>query len=81
MVSFVNFHLSVSFWHEHSFMSCVVVVRRIWMDGWMGEVEISEQEGLFFYIPFACFLNGGILLRLVRGGSLLCGTLIICACQ
>jgi hypothetical protein len=48
------------------FMSCVVVVRRIWMD----EVEISEQEGLFFYIPFACFLNGGILLRLVRGGSL-----------
>lgn len=29
-----------------------------------------EQGGILFYIPFACFLNGGILLRLVRGGSL-----------
>jgi hypothetical protein len=30
----------------------------------------SGHEGLFFYIPFACFLNGGILLRLVRSGGL-----------
>lgn len=30
----------------------------------------SGHEGLSFYIPFACFLNGGILLRPVRSGSL-----------
>lgn len=47
----------------------------------MGEVKISDQEGLFSYIPYACFLNGGILLRLVRGGSPLRKILIICACQ
>jgi len=29
-----------------------------------------EQGGLFFYITFACLLNSGMLLRLVRGGSL-----------